>query len=324
MALEEALARVPGLGGYLARQQFDQQQQLGQVAQAAHTVGLAGALQQLQQEQQLRSGLAGLQDVPPEQRQQRLVDLAVRAAPAKDILAREQSSLDRQAAIAATREATAGRLEQAKQNAEMLHEFRMSNITNARDRAAEVARHNTALEGIGQKRADQQIELFRAKRDEPLINFLDKIDATERIIQKNPEAVGGRGMLGRGAEFIQGTLSPGAPTPASDLQTQILDLQKAYRALPGHAASRLKIDAAKIDSAIKGLGIFTTADQALGSLKTLRESISRQLGSGAGQLGQPAVSPPDAPAPGQRQKDTVYQTPRGPMKWSGTGWLPAE
>jgi hypothetical protein len=36
---------------------------------------------------------------------------------------------------------------------------------------------------------------------------------------------------------------------------------------------------------------------------------------------QPAAK---VPAPAQRQKDTVYQTPRGPMKWTGTGWLPPE
>lgn len=318
MPLSDALTRLPGQGAYLARQQFEQEQQLGQIAQVQHAVGLAGALQQLQQEQTFRSGLAGLQGLPPAEHQQRLVDLAVQAAPAKDVLAREQSSLDRQATIAATREATAGRLEMARQNAQMMHEFRMSNLTNARDRAAEVARHNAALEGINQQRADQQIELFHAKRDEPLINLLDKLDATKRMIEQNPEAVGGRGMLGRGAEFIQGTLSPGSPTPASDLQTQILDVQKAYRGLPGHAASRLKADQAKIDSSIKGLGLWTNADMALGSIKVLQKSISDQLG----QRGTPAVDAPQAPASAaDRVKDTVYTTPRGLMKWTGTGWL---
>lgn len=321
MALEDALARVPGLGGYLARQQFDQQQQAGQLGQVAQTLGVMGALQKLQQEQQFRSGMADVQGLPPEQRQQGLADLAARFAAPKDVLAREQGSLDRRATIAATREATAGRLENAKQNAQMMHEFRMSNLTNTADRAAEIGRHNQVLEGINKQRADQQIELFHAKRDEPLQNFVDKIDATQRMIEQNPEAVGGRGMLGRGAEFIQGTLNPGAPTPASDLQTQILDLQKSYRSLPGHAAGRLKADAAKIDSAIKGLGVFTTADQALGSLKTLRESVARQLGGNTMTPAQNAQSYPDAPAAPQRQKDAMYQTPRGPLKWTGTGWI---
>src|SRR5882762_4470750 len=119
MALEDALARVPGLGGFLARQQFDQQQQAGQIGQVAQTLGVMGALQKLQQEQQFRAGMQNLQGQPPEGRQQALADLAARFAAPKDVLAREQGSLDRQATIAATREATAGRLEQAKTSAEM-------------------------------------------------------------------------------------------------------------------------------------------------------------------------------------------------------------
>jgi hypothetical protein len=31
----------------------------------------------------------------------------------------------------------------------------------------------------------------------------------------------------------------------------------------------------------------------------------------------------EVPAPQQRVKDRVYQTPRGPMKWTGTGWVMA-
>lgn len=33
---------------------------------------------------------------------------------------------------------------------------------------------------------------------------------------------------------------------------------------------------------------------------------------------------PAPPNPAQRVPNTVYQTPRGPMKWTGTGWLPAQ
>lgn len=39
-----------------------------------------------------------------------------------------------------------------------------------------------------------------------------------------------------------------------------------------------------------------------------------------GQGGQQAQQVPPAP---QRQKGAVYQTPKGPMKWTGTGWVPA-
>jgi len=41
----------------------------------------------------------------------------------------------------------------------------------------------------------------------------------------------------------------------------------------------------------------------------------------------PAAAAPAAasavPPPAQRQRGAVYQTPRGPMQWTGTGWVPA-
>jgi hypothetical protein len=177
---------------------------------------------------------------------------------------------------------------------------------------------------IQQQRADTAQQLADQKtslQDEPLVNFLNKIDTTTRMIQNNPESVGGRGMLGRGAEFLSGMVNPGAPTPASDLQTQILDLQTTYRGLPGHAHSRLRIDAANIDKLIKGLGTFTAPDQALNSLATLRDTIAKQLEVRSGAR-QPASSIQAAPlSPADRKPNTTYQTPRGPMTWTGTGWL---
>lgn len=35
-------------------------------------------------------------------------------------------------------------------------------------------------------------------------------------------------------------------------------------------------------------------------------------------------SAPSAPPPQKRKPNAVYQTPKGPMRWTGTGWLPAE
>lgn len=43
--------------------------------------------------------------------------------------------------------------------------------------------------------------------------------------------------------------------------------------------------------------------------------------AGATTVQQPAAA---VPAPAQRVKGQVYQTPRGPMKWTGTGWVPAD
>lgn len=47
---------------------------------------------------------------------------------------------------------------------------------------------------------------------------------------------------------------------------------------------------------------------------------------GANKNPPPAAAQPtivQAPPAQQRKPNTVYQTPKGPMKWTGTGWLPA-
>ena len=35
------------------------------------------------------------------------------------------------------------------------------------------------------------------------------------------------------------------------------------------------------------------------------------------------AAPAGVPPPQQRTQGRVYETPRGPMKWTGTGWVPA-
>ena len=45
-----------------------------------------------------------------------------------------------------------------------------------------------------------------------------------------------------------------------------------------------------------------------------------------GGASNPTTAPPPAAAqpPRQRVVGQTYPTPRGPMKWTGTGWLPAQ
>lgn len=46
-------------------------------------------------------------------------------------------------------------------------------------------------------------------------------------------------------------------------------------------------------------------------------------GTGVAPNGQPAqAQPSQVPPPAQRQRNQVYQTPKGPMRWTGTGWVP--
>src|ERR1043166_6339482 len=57
MALEDALAKVPFLGGYLGQQQFEQQQQAGQLGQMGALIKIKQAMDAQKQEQELNAAL---------------------------------------------------------------------------------------------------------------------------------------------------------------------------------------------------------------------------------------------------------------------------
>lgn len=57
MPLEDALAKIPGLAGYLGQQQFQQQQQTGQIGQMGSLLKIQEMMRQRQQEQELNQAL---------------------------------------------------------------------------------------------------------------------------------------------------------------------------------------------------------------------------------------------------------------------------
>src|SRR5437899_9950853 len=63
MALEDVLGRVPGLGGYLGRQQFDREQSLAQLQQASAATTLAATLKAQQEGAQIKAVLAESPDL---------------------------------------------------------------------------------------------------------------------------------------------------------------------------------------------------------------------------------------------------------------------
>jgi len=315
--LEGSLANIPGLSEYLAMRRY-----MGDQGQREQAQG---------QQQQFIQERAALGENPT---QEQLMGVASKYADPTTLLHYGQASQDRKEALAARLQQSHELAQYRLDNLQRQREADLARVKNQDSRQAlddwykgqtiELKKYQTdaanELKKMGLDIQQQKVDQAGSKQDQPLLNMLDKIDATSRMIQNNPEAVGGRGMLGRGAEFVSGMMNPGAPTPASDLQTSILDLQTTYRGLPGHAASRLKIDAANVDKLIKGLGTFTAPDQALNSLKTLRDTISRQLENRGG-----ARSIQDAPRDqAARQSGTTYNTPRGPMTWTGTGWIQPE
>lgn len=133
--LQDALANIPGLAGYLGARQNDQQTSLGQLQQLSGVMGLQQTLQKAQQEQQYRQEMAGAR-TPEEQ-------LAVASKyMGPDALGRMvQGSQDRQA----TREA-------AETNANAMREHRLAELTQrgeqeiARVREAEKEKRITRQE----------------------------------------------------------------------------------------------------------------------------------------------------------------------------------
>ncbi len=125
----------------------------------------------------------------------------------------------------------------------------------------------------------------------PVENLVDQIDAAIRMIDSDPSVVGGRGMLSRAGEFINGVWTGSGATPASDFQSQLIQIQSGWKKLPTVAANRFKADAAKVDDAIKGLGVATSAPQARNSLIQLRDNLKRGMGQEA-----PAAAAPQPAA----------------------------
>lgn len=191
MALSDTLARIPGLAGFYGTRDLQDQQLSTQLQQAGSVVNLQNALRQQQMEQGFRQGLSNL---GPNASQEDLANLAAQYVPAKDVLTREQSSADRKAQIAATREATQGRLEQAKQSAEMMHEYRMSNIQNTQGRVEELGRHNREMEGLKAQGLDLQRSLYgigpngetAMDQFQPIVDAIGKGDMAPRTGSRNP------------------------------------------------------------------------------------------------------------------------------------------
>jgi hypothetical protein len=137
---------------------------------------------------------ADVQGLGPNPTQEQLATVGARYASPDKLMDVQTRSLDRQSQTDATREAAAGRLQQQrdamlsgleqKANSEkLLHEFRMTRLQTDKDRAAETARHNAALEefkgvqvkldeqfrrmglGIQQQNADTQRGMLELRRD---------------------------------------------------------------------------------------------------------------------------------------------------------------
>ena len=118
MALSDALARVPGLGGYLAQNEISQNAGMGQLQKVATLSQLQQQMQAAQREQAMRQRLAAA--TTDEEREA----IAIEFGGPNAIM----SNLTRKAQIGATKESAIARLTQAAKQHEMDYNLRKQQI----------------------------------------------------------------------------------------------------------------------------------------------------------------------------------------------------
>jgi len=113
---EGTLANIPGYGGYLAKRKYDEESQLNQLQQAGGAMKLMDMLQSQADLQKFRQAQGGLPtDATPEQQMQAATPYVSPETAFKGF----QTQSEKQAALAANKEAIAGRLQLASQTLEM-------------------------------------------------------------------------------------------------------------------------------------------------------------------------------------------------------------
>lgn len=203
--MADPLLSVPGLGGYLAQRQRNEQLPMQELQQATQAMGLMGALRKAVVDQQYRQELAALGPTPT---QEQLVGVAARYGGPEAVMKAQQASLDRQAQITSQQQIAADRLTQNARFNEMMHEYRMSNAKTAEERAAEVARHNQVMEGIQKQLADMKGAKVSVTVP-PAVTTTEVIDPSDptRMLRVDARTYRGGSLNAPGVIGVSGRLS---------------------------------------------------------------------------------------------------------------------
>lgn len=161
-SLENVLASVPGLGGYLAKKQMNEQGAMQEIQQAGGLVGLQQKLQAAQREKALRDEMAGLgADATHED----MARVASKYGSAGDILKVHQGAMDREQQRVIAREAAADRREREKTAIDLRYDQLAQRATDEadkrrleerrqRDKAEADRRHDETLRLLGTMKAE--------------------------------------------------------------------------------------------------------------------------------------------------------------------------
>lgn len=243
--------------------------------------------------------------------------------------------------IAATREATAGRLSnqfQANEDRRMHYEdiARQAGINErdrdeARKQALQLQAQNAGINqelrrmglNIQQQNADTRREQVSGKISDteqktvigPADEMIGLANEAKAILDKQGDSVTGiRGKVGRGAEFL-GIASDEDATRFKQIITQ---LQSTYRRSKlGGGSSRLKADANQADDIIPGLSSFTNSAQSRAGLDQFISNTQKKANSLLGRSHFSATSPAEqsGPKPGEQRVINGQNA-----EWDGKGW----
>ncbi len=171
-------------------------------------------------------------------------------------------------------------------------------------------------------------------------------DAINRVLGINVDPRTGKAVQGpsmvSGWTTGAGSVLAGIPgSPAKDLQAAIEtikanigfdELQTMRDNSPtGGALGQVAVQELEaLRATLSSLDQAQSPEQVVASLKRIqeirrdsaarrREAFDATYGNPSG--GAPVAPAPVAPAPAQRVRNKVYQTPRGPLVWTGTGWM---
>lgn len=204
---EGTLANIPGYGGYLAKRKYDEQSQLSDIAQATHAMSLVDMLRKQQQAQAYQQDLTGLgQNPTPEA----MAAVGARYSGPEGLMKAQEAKQAHEATVAATKEAIAGRLQNAALQIQMLtkhYDDQRNNATLSLEERTRANKKHEELTLSGQKIAQQ---LADTKKES---SGMSKVPSGYRSTQEgNLEAIPGgpadtklQGVLNQDTAMLQGT-----------------------------------------------------------------------------------------------------------------------
>ena len=273
--LSGVLGRIPGLGGYLAMRQLQQQEVQAELQQATSLMGLLSAAQQqqarqraAQREQEFRGALAAL---GPNPSQEALARVAAQYGGADTLLRTQQGSLDRQA----QREAAAATAAAAREERAAALQARLEDQRISREERAALQRELTRMQIEGRRELLGVAAALRPPRAEPAPTVTDIVDPATGRVHKIDAKTGRVIGLSPADTKIQGAYNADTATLESTSSAMNRLAQEANRMLT-HPGLTKATGAMSVVPLVGGLATVPGTDAA--NFKAGLDTLKSQVG----------------------------------------------